>query len=137
MLISQRSEMAESATKQLVFDPGDAEQAELERIHSRIRACTQESLESVGGVLGTPKTVCRIFVRRGSGPARAPVPLMTEARDEAARRLAATAQRDAQAPLSSVRRACRTKRVPHETPSQPFSGLLSWRTRISRQDLPE
>ncbi|MCZ0937606.1 MAG: hypothetical protein OXJ55_03140 [Caldilineaceae bacterium] len=137
MHISQHSEMAESATKQLECDPGDAEQAELERIRSAIGAYTWESLESVGGLLGTPKTVCRIFVRRGSGPARAPVPLTTEARDEAARRLAATAQGDAQAPPSSVRRAYRTRRLPHETPSQPFSELLSWCARISRQDLPE
>lgn len=75
--------MADSVAKQLEtatrrFDLGDAEQAEPERIRSAIRACTQESLESSDGLSVPPKTVRKIFVRRSSEPADAPVPFSTK-----------------------------------------------------------
>ena len=82
--ISQRPEMAEPAARQLEtvarrLGAGDAEEAELERIRNAIRACTQESLESVGGLSEALETARKIFARRGKEPAGAPVQVKTEA----------------------------------------------------------
>ena len=82
--ISQRPEMAEPAARQLEtaarrLSAGDADEAELERIRNAIRACTQESLESVGGLSEALETARKIFARRGKEPAGTPVRVSTQA----------------------------------------------------------
>ena len=82
--VSARPEMEESAGKELEraarkLGSGDPERAELERIRSAIRACTEESLESVGGLPQALKTVRRIHARQASDSAAKPVTVTTRA----------------------------------------------------------
>ena len=60
------------------FAPGDADEATLERIRNAIRACTEESLESVDHLSAALETANKIFARRSSEPAAAPVHVTTE-----------------------------------------------------------
>ena len=83
--ISQRPEMAEAAARQLEtaarqLGAGDAEEeAELERIRNAIRARTEESLASVGGLSQALERARKIFARRAGEDAAAPVQVQTEA----------------------------------------------------------
>ena len=76
--VSARPEMEESAARELEraarkLGSGDPDGAELERIRSAIRACTQESLESVGGLSQALETVRRINARQARDGAAKPV----------------------------------------------------------------
>ena len=80
--ISQRPELAEPAARQLEqaargLGDGDAEEAALERIRNAIRACTEEALESVGGLGEALETARRIFDRRAGRSAGVPIQVRT------------------------------------------------------------
>ena len=80
--ISQRSELAEPAARQLEqaargLGDGDAEEAALERIRNAIRACSEEALESVGGLGEALETARRIFDRRAGRSAGVPIQVRT------------------------------------------------------------
>ena len=82
--ITQRPETAEAAARQLEnaakrLSAGDGEEAELEQIRSAIRTGTEESLEAVGGLEEALKTARKVFARRGSEAAGAPVRVTTRA----------------------------------------------------------
>ena len=80
--ISQRPELAEPAARQLEqaargLGDGDAEEAALERIRNAIRACSEEALESVGGLDEALETARRIFERRAGRHAGVPIQVKT------------------------------------------------------------
>ena len=82
--VSARAELEESAGKDLEraarrLGSGDSEDAELERIRRAIRACSEESLESVGGLPKALETVRKIQARRATDAAAAPVDVTTRA----------------------------------------------------------
>ena len=54
-----------------------AEDAQLERIRNAIRACTDEALESAGGLPAALATARKINARRQTGVAGAPVQVKT------------------------------------------------------------
>ena len=76
--------MAEAAARQpetaaRKLGAGDAEEATLERIRNAIRACTEESLESVGGLSQGLESARKIFAQRDREAAGAPVRVSTHA----------------------------------------------------------
>ncbi len=80
--ISQRPELAEPAARQLEqaargLGDGDAEEVALERIRNAIRACSEEALESVGGLDEALDTARRIFERRAGRHAGVPIQVRT------------------------------------------------------------
>ena len=80
--ISQRPELAEPAARQLEqaargLGDGDAEEAALERIRNAIRACSEEALESVGGLDDALETARKIFDRRAGRHAGVPIQVKT------------------------------------------------------------
>lgn len=82
--VSSRLEAEESAAKELEraarkLGSGDPDVAELERVRSAIRACTEESLEAVGGLSDALKTVRKINERRATEAAAKPIQVTTRA----------------------------------------------------------
>ena len=80
--VSARPEIEESAARELEraagkLGSGDPEEAEMERIRNAIRACTEESLESVGGLSQALETVRKINARRAREDAATPVQVTT------------------------------------------------------------
>ena len=69
--VSERPEMEESVARELEttarrLGSGSSEDAEPERIRSEIRAGTEESLESVGGLSQALETILKINARRAT-----------------------------------------------------------------------
>ncbi len=82
--VSSRPEMEEAAARELAraarkLGSGDPEEAELERIRTAIRACTKESLESVGGLSQALETVRKINARRATERSVEPMRVTTRA----------------------------------------------------------
>lgn len=82
--VSARPEMEEPAVKELEraarnLGSRNPEEAELERIRNAIRACTEESLESVGGLSQALDTVRKINARRPAEGVARPVQVTTRA----------------------------------------------------------
>ena len=80
--VSARPEVEESAARELEraarqLGSGDPEEAEMERIRNAIRACTEESLESVGGLSQALETARKINARRARGDGATPVQVTT------------------------------------------------------------
>ena len=82
--MSPRAETEESAAKELEraarkLGSGNPEDAELERVRNAIRACTEESLESVGGLSQALMTVRKMNARRATDGAAKPIQVTTQA----------------------------------------------------------